>query len=192
MYLGTILDLLLDLGDLDLRLNGDFLSSFSRSLVRSSRLFFRSDSSSSRSLSLERSLPRPPKEAFGLWLFLPKVPFVLSTGGGTALYPLFPELKFFMLFWLRDEFAWLDIGNTCIRVAFHLKGMLGLYEASTRTRSPTMGFEPLTQAVVWKKTSSSTKPKLSWTFVTVPVNTLCLVLGFGAGCTGGTPVMVLL
>ena len=36
----------------------------------------------------------------------------------------------------------------------------------------TLGTCPLT-TVVWKKTSSSTKPKLSCNLVTVPVNTLC-------------------
>ena len=45
--------------------------------------------------------------------------------------------------------------------------------------------------LVWKKTSSSTNPKLSWTFVTVPVNTLCLGEGLGvAGGTGGTEATV--
>jgi hypothetical protein len=69
--------------------------------------------------------------------------------------------------------------------------MLGLYEASTNTLSPTTGFDPFTQQLVWKKTSSSTNPKLSWTFVTVPVNTLCLGEGLGvAGGTGGTAATV--
>jgi len=45
--------------------------------------------------------------------------------------------------------------------------------------------------LVWKKTSSSTNPKLSWTLVTVPVNTLCLGEGLGvAGGTGGTEATV--
>jgi hypothetical protein len=45
--------------------------------------------------------------------------------------------------------------------------------------------------LVWKKTSSSTNPKLSWTFVTVPVKTLCLGEGLGvAAGTGGTAATV--
>ena len=35
--------------------------------------------------------------------------------------------------------------RTWTRVAFHLKGMAGLYEASTKTRSPTLGTIPFTQ-----------------------------------------------
>lgn len=61
-------------------------------------------------------------------------------GGGTALYP--PELN---LPPLEDTGSLRPIGNTCIRVAFHLNGMLALKTASTRTLSPTFGFEPFTQ-----------------------------------------------
>src|ERR1700733_14363471 len=85
------------------------------------------------------------------------------------------------------------------RVAFHLNGIFALKSASTKTRSPAFGktgpFTTLKKFkqskinsiltelgtrtkglayFIWKKTSSSIKPKLSMTFVTVPVNTRCL------------------
>lgn len=80
---------------------------------------------------------------------------------------------------LTDWFA--SWGKVWIRWAFHLKGMLGLYTASTRTLSPTWGVFPFTALKRYTSCHENSHQFQTGKNVCIPENQLLLLPNEGLG-----------